>query len=684
MNSDTSVRTVPALHEHVRAGLSVAAATLAMAGSATGTPIASAAPSASQAPAPGRQAPPASAGPTHSASKPRATLLASGDARSRAVGQQDLHITFDDLPQGGTTGVVVTTQYPSASFSSSGAHVNYVTTQPSFQGTPPNFLCTGPAGGSIDCSGPTIVDFTSPVSGLTLNAMGVNDTGNVATIDVYDRGGRVGTVPVIGHSGGLAPEGQDLSAFVGVTRIVIGSITDGGGIGWDDFAFNETCPSSPVVVTLPAIDVSYSRFIKPWGIKYGSLPLAFASIAPGSDATCSLEATGALPVTLRLGRRFPFGPSIDVHIDSVATARLDFLAQPPSVPACDWSLVGGLKHDCVLGGSGAGLVRWHTPGFSERLAGTEVANSGPLTFYARWDTSASIASQVQGIETLLHTQLVAHLGLIDPLYMVQEPPADLVVTDADGKTTGLPIGHTAPTEGIPGSVYVSDGDGYSAVVLLGGVRSPLVAVAHGEAGSPYSIAFNEVIPSEDGVAVTGEQTASGTLGPSGRAAFCFDPDTACAPPPENPPNSPGSGSSPSNPSPPTTPAPTTPGPTSRLESSLAVARQRATVTRKGMLRVRVTCTGSPCSGTLRLTAVTKTRGKAKPVTVGVRRLSSLAVGTHRVQIRLLRTGRRLLRQRDGLSATATVTYRSGSATKTARAAVALVRSKPGAKSPRTR
>jgi Ca2+-binding RTX toxin-like protein len=150
-------------------------------------------------------------------------------------------ITFDELA-GGT---VVTTQYPSVTFSSDSGSENVVTEQPSYNGSKPNFICTAPVGGgTLDCAQRTILDFTDPVNNLTFNGLGINDTGPVAAIDVYQGGVLTATHSVVGSASGLDPEKQDLSAYPGITRIVIRNITDGGGIGWDDFDF-DTTPAPP-------------------------------------------------------------------------------------------------------------------------------------------------------------------------------------------------------------------------------------------------------------------------------------------------------------------------------------------------------------------------------------------------------------------------------------------------------
>lgn len=161
----------------------------------------------------------------------------------RSVSRLDLEteagvdINFDDLPAGPITGEVVSTQYPQATFSSTPGNVNYVTTQPQLTDSPPNFICTGPIGGEIGCMQDTIVSFTSPVSDLTFSAIGVNDSGQVALVDVYTDGTLAATVPIIGQGNGEVPLPVDLSAYTDVTSIDIREITDAGGIGWDDFSF---------------------------------------------------------------------------------------------------------------------------------------------------------------------------------------------------------------------------------------------------------------------------------------------------------------------------------------------------------------------------------------------------------------------------------------------------------------
>jgi lysophospholipase L1-like esterase len=142
-----------------------------------------------------------------------------------------------------------TSARPSAATGS--GYVNYVTTQPEYTDGP-NFICTGPDGGSIDCIEDTVVSFSSPISDLTFNAIGVNDTGQVAEFDLFGPSGLIATVPEIGNASGTTSELQDLSSYSNVTELVIYDITDGGGIGWGDFSFIQNgAPTEIDFNTLP-------------------------------------------------------------------------------------------------------------------------------------------------------------------------------------------------------------------------------------------------------------------------------------------------------------------------------------------------------------------------------------------------------------------------------------------------
>ncbi|MHC4429350.1 MAG: hypothetical protein ACYS0D_12240 [Planctomycetota bacterium] len=155
-------------------------------------------------------------------------------------------IDFDSFADGD----VIDTQFPEATFSSSPGNVNFITAQPSIAHTPPNFICTGPEGGSINCVEDTYVDFTNPVEDLTLWAIGVNDFGVVAQVNVFVNNVFDSTVDILGMGDANTPFIVDLSPFSNVTRIELVNIVDNSGIGWDTFSFTLPTPGAMGVLAL--------------------------------------------------------------------------------------------------------------------------------------------------------------------------------------------------------------------------------------------------------------------------------------------------------------------------------------------------------------------------------------------------------------------------------------------------
>jgi hypothetical protein len=147
-------------------------------------------------------------------------------------------INFDDVP----TDTTITTQYATATFSTPVAtRVNRTSNAGGldYGQSMPNFLCTANApNAAVDCTSDTIVDFPMPVRGLSFHAIQANNTGTVASIKVYVSGALAGTLDLIGTGQAMAPVViVDLSQYSNVTRIELTALNDGGGIGWDDFAF---------------------------------------------------------------------------------------------------------------------------------------------------------------------------------------------------------------------------------------------------------------------------------------------------------------------------------------------------------------------------------------------------------------------------------------------------------------
>lgn len=132
-------------------------------------------------------------------------------------------------------GAPVTNQFPDVTFSSSPGFQNLVST---LAGN--NFICTAPVSGLIvDCVHETILTFTHPVNSLTFLQVGNNATGVVARVDIFVNDAFSATVDIFG---GFNANLIDLTGFSNVTSIRIHSITDPGGLGWDNFSFNPAPP----------------------------------------------------------------------------------------------------------------------------------------------------------------------------------------------------------------------------------------------------------------------------------------------------------------------------------------------------------------------------------------------------------------------------------------------------------
>jgi hypothetical protein len=103
----------------------------------------------------------------------------------------------------------------------------------------PNYICTGAIGGSINCVSPIFVDFVTPVNGLSFLAAGDNTVGVTGLVDVYDANGLLGSVQIVTDGVFEFAHVVDLSAFADVVRIEIYNITNGGGLAFDNFCFDD-------------------------------------------------------------------------------------------------------------------------------------------------------------------------------------------------------------------------------------------------------------------------------------------------------------------------------------------------------------------------------------------------------------------------------------------------------------
>lgn len=158
-------------------------------------------------------------------------------------------INFDNLGPA----VIVTNQYPNVIFSSNpGEFVLTYPQAPPYQSSPPNLICTGSSGASIDCTSDITLTFAAAIDNLTFNAYG-NQTafgGTFAVAAIYLGGAVSPTFQqalTVKHT-----QAQDTTAncqimdcladpqalnFIGISKVVIHSNTDPNGTAYDDFSF---------------------------------------------------------------------------------------------------------------------------------------------------------------------------------------------------------------------------------------------------------------------------------------------------------------------------------------------------------------------------------------------------------------------------------------------------------------
>ena len=103
-------------------------------------------------------------------------------------------IGFEELGNVGSSGPVISNQYAGVVFSSTDGMVNRVSSQSGI-GDGLNFLCTATSG--INCTGETVLDFTSAVSGVSFLSAGDNNQGVTARVDVFVNGLLAGTEDVV-------------------------------------------------------------------------------------------------------------------------------------------------------------------------------------------------------------------------------------------------------------------------------------------------------------------------------------------------------------------------------------------------------------------------------------------------------------------------------------------------------
>jgi PKD domain len=341
----------------------------------------------------------------------------------------------------------------------------------------------------------------------------------------------------VDFTGGLAPGKSAYFSLEGVLTSAELTAREGTLQQFD-------CPGAgqSVPVTLPAVHAPVIDPDKHFSVSYGSLPLTFTSAQPDPGALCTVVSNrGALPVYIDV-----LGQSLQVAA-SVTTATVDFYPADSSltdVPECDFSLLDNLlsvgqvpllddfasTNNCLLTASdhakGGVIAEWSIPGFAEYVRdqnGKRIYTTPPLTYYVDLSAlpygPASFQETLQALETYIHTTLIQNLPMVSTIGVFQDPPANLLVTDPQGRTVG--VSRFGRTASFPGSGYAVVGDRSIAWIL-----EPIPGTYHVTAsGQPQSAFHTDLtvlqLLGHGTDPLTQNTVWDGTLGFTGTASTTF-------------------------------------------------------------------------------------------------------------------------------------------------------------------
>ena len=140
-------------------------------------------------------------------------------------------INFDDLPED----AVVTTSYSPFAVFSAPTGTLLALDPYDFGQSAPNLLCA--LSGSVDCLGIKVA-FTKPVTNVSFRAVGVNSTSTAAHVTCKRNGATVGSANIVGDGAQYTPISINLASCGEVDEVIVDSVDDLDGIGFDDFAFD--------------------------------------------------------------------------------------------------------------------------------------------------------------------------------------------------------------------------------------------------------------------------------------------------------------------------------------------------------------------------------------------------------------------------------------------------------------
>ena len=149
---------------------------------------------------------------------------------------QPVTINFDNLP----LNTLVSNQYSQVTFSSENLYFNPPFTSSNcgycVTASSPHFVTSGIGYGNGNHE--LILDFKQPVRDVTFYAVGGDNFGIIANIDIWENGNLARTIYLQGAGYAYYPIFADLKPYgSNITKIRIYNIVDTNGLGFDDFTF---------------------------------------------------------------------------------------------------------------------------------------------------------------------------------------------------------------------------------------------------------------------------------------------------------------------------------------------------------------------------------------------------------------------------------------------------------------
>jgi hypothetical protein len=287
------------------------------------------------------------------------------------------------------------------------------------------------------------------------------------------------------------------------------------------------CPpaGNTTPVTLTPVSAPLRLDSKPYQIIYGTLPLQFTSAGGPANGPCALTSNvGSLPVLLQPVEPLtgiPLAPPVQIGT-SRASATVTFFPpgsfNPSSLGQCNFTPVVSQANNCFINqpaGASGRIAEWQTSGFDITAFGV-TTNTGPRNFFVNLDTlnpPSDFTGLLQTTEQFIHQTLINHLDGISRLAVVQDPGADVLVTNPNGLRTGI-VNGTVVTQ-IPGSGYLTFAD-RATVVIAEPLAGNYTVQTIGAVGTSFRLAI-DVVDLFPNILVPGitESTFNGTIAPSG-------------------------------------------------------------------------------------------------------------------------------------------------------------------------